>query len=431
MIRRILVQNSRRRQSSVMLPRPRCSTPHTSSSSTTTRTSSAEAIRCQFDINTSAIPPTSASSSSGFEIQGISARILSSEAIIAPLELYKTLSTLNRQSSSDSISDNIKSTLSWHGLKLPQPLPPMDTQDNVDAVGESEEYDKQKEEDIVSFAAAIPNDNIEEVVSFDEQSSEHDNGIGVQNPDISQLKKDVSEEDVTISLDDMKQKMNDILDRQLQGKSRRGYRKVSDIFHEVRQSPYAKELLDENQLLSIFHYLIHHDVPASYNVLKYHVQQCKEEGRLVKLELYQRIIHRCRPVAYNQLQQKTPYRGMGVLQLESLVKDMIHHIQQEYGEGKKRVYQYILLTELVVALTDNKNTDVSAWAIPLMNYILDSKFPVLDPELYEYILSKGRRSDLAKESISTKRYRAPEDEMFPYHRVLSMLISSGKIVLYV
>ena len=50
------------------------------------------------------LPPTSSSSSSsttthgGFEIQGISTRILSSEAVIAPLELFKAISTLtNRQ----------------------------------------------------------------------------------------------------------------------------------------------------------------------------------------------------------------------------------------------------------------------------------------------------------------------------------------------
>ena len=73
-----------------------------------------------------------------------------------------------------------------------------------------------------------------------------------------------------------------------------------------------------------------------------------------------------------------------------------------------------------------------------MNYILDNDFPILDPGLYEYLLSKGRRPvDARGENVVVSRQwnlgtlRKPTgltgQNVFPYHRILSMLIASGMI----
>ncbi len=218
-------------------------------------------------------------------------------------------------------------------------------------------------------------------------------------------------------IDLVRKRIKEELDTELrQGRnSTRRYKKIVNVFKEERSS--AHELLDDQQLSSMFHFLVNNDILMSYEVLKYYVARCKEGGRVVRLDMYQRVINRIRPVMhYDASKPESKARRMKLKELIGLVLDITQHIQEEYSEGKKNVYQYILLPELVRALLENKNCDIKSLATPIMNYILERKFPVLNPELYECILSKGRRSELVQ-------------DVFPYHKVLSELVSSGKLLL--
>lgn len=237
----------------------------------------------------------------------------------------------------------------------------------------------------------------------------HENGTGttVADSEPSEIMLDDPVDDV----DREKQRMRTILDRELQhARNNNGHIRIMEAFEEARSSPH--ELLDNDQLINIFHHVLNYDLPASYEVLKYYAARCKEEGRLVRLDMYQRVIHRVRPVKmhHDDSKHRPSARRLDAFEMTNLVKDITQHIQQEYSEGKKVVYQYILLPELVVALTEHSFPRTKGLATPIMEYILDNKFPVLDPDLYKYILSKGRRS---------------ETDSFPYHRVLSELISAG------
>jgi len=226
-----------------------------------------------------------------------------------------------------------------------------------------------------------------------------------------QTKDDLSD------IDSVRKRIKEELDTELrEGRhSTRRYKIIVDVFNEERSS--AHELLDDQQLISMFHFLVNNDILLSYEVLKYFAERCKEKGRVVRLDMYQRVINRIRPyMHYDASKPESKARRMKLKELICLVLDVTQHIQEEYSEGKKKVYQYILLPELVQALSENKNCDVKSLATPIMNYILESKFPVLNPELYECLLLSGRRSEL-------------DQDVFPYHNVLSELVSSGKLSL--
>ncbi len=99
--------------------------------------------------------------------------------------------------------------------------------------------------------------------------------------------------------------------------------------------------------------------------------------------------------------------------LQSLVHDITQHIKEEYSDGKAVVYQYLLLPELMSTLMEYKNYSMSSMATPIMNYILERELPMLNPELYEYILTKGKRGGNGQVN-------------FPYGRVLSEMVLSGE-----
>jgi len=417
MIRRLIVQKRRRGLGAVVLPKY-----------TPCRYSSAEGVsRIRLDGNTTPphlTPPSI--STSGFEIQGISTRILSSEAVIAPVELFKAISTLNNNSkstttlfSTTATSDNLNiiSNTTWHGLGL-------NTDDEVvEEAGKTSELCEQgiKDENLVDDVSIV-------TAASSSVSEERDtkDTANVAKEKIESINQQPNEE--VHEFDTLKQKMERVLDQEFLQNTARGHIKISKLFNEVRESSYAEELLNEKELLSMFFYLIrNNNVTSSYEVLKYHAEQCKKQGRLVRLDMYQRIIHRLRPIDKfrnpNDRSTKSQ-RNISPYDLQRLVNDLTRHIKEEYGEGKKKVYQYILLPELVAALIDRKNEDIAAWANPIMKYILHNNFPVLDPELYEYILSRGKRRD-------PSRLIPSSHDIFPYERVLSMLTSSGKYIIYI
>lgn len=416
MIRRLIIQKRRRGLGAVLPKYTPCR-----------YSSSAEGVRLDgIDTPPHLIPPSI--STSGFEIQGISTRILSSEAVIAPVELYKAISTLNNSSKSTSTlfsttatSDNLNiiSDTTWHGLGL-------NTNDEVVEEVETSESYEQEIEDENPVDDVIPSivtaSSSSESVSEERDTKEEDIAIATAEK-IEPINQQPNEE--VNEFDTLKQKMERVLDQEFLQNTARGHIKISKLFNEVRESPYAEELLNEKELLSMFFYLIrNNNVTASYEILKYHAEQCKKQGRLVRLDMYQRIIHRLRPIDkfQNSNNRSTiSQRNISPYDLQKLVNDLTRHIKEEYGEGKKKVYQYILLPELVAALIDRKNEEIAAWANPIMKYILHNNFPVLDPELYEYILSRGKRRD-------PSRLIPSSHDIFPHERVLSMLTSSGKYI---
>lgn len=420
------------------------------------------------------LPPTSSSSSSstttthgGFEIQGISTRILSSEAVIAPLELFKAISTLtNRQDAKLVSTVSTEASESTDNVLSADDDVVVDNNDNMGGeitVDESISCEQKGEEDnlkvhkVSSSAsteteACVPN---QEMIIASEEikevSTEDDDAMAAAEVIASQIQQPKHNHPPINELDRMKQKLKRTLDEALQRDDGRAHRKVIKVFHESAiNTQHAHELLDKENLLSIFFYLIHHNIPAAYDVLKFHANRCKEQERLVRLDMYQRIIHRLRPHGlYNDhtsarnggpSRTSSHVRRMKPLELQRVVNDMVRHIKEEYGSGKKQVYQHILLPELVLSLMEHRNADINTWAVPIMNYILDNDFPILDPGLYEYLLSKGRRPvDARGDTVVVPRQwnmgtlRTPTDptgqNVFPYHRILSMLIASGMIQL--
>jgi hypothetical protein len=105
---------------------------------------------------------------------------------------------------------------------------------------------------------------------------------------------------------------------------------------------------------------------------------------------------------------------MNLNELQSLVRDITQHIKDEYSDGKAVVYQYLLLPELMSTLMDYNTYDIRSIASPIMNHILEHEFPMLTPELYEYILTKGRRGNNGQVD-------------FPYGRLFSELVLSGTL----
>jgi hypothetical protein len=137
------------------------------------------------------------------------------------------------------------------------------------------------------------------------------------------------------------------------------------------------------------------------------------------MDMYQKLIHRIQPFPTSNQPSKpaTITNQLNTQELQALVEDITQHIKDEYSEGKAVVYQYLLLPELTSSLVDYKHPDISSMATQIMQYILEREFPMLNPEIYEYILTKGRRGDDGQVN-------------FQYSRVLSYLVLSGTLDFY-
>ena len=100
-------------------------------------------------------------------------------------------------------------------------------------------------------------------------------------------------------------------------------------------------------------------------------------------------------------------------ELERLVCDIQNHIIEEYSDGKKAVYKYILLPQLAQTVA---RLGYNQCARPLVEYVLDEKYPIINPDVYESLLKTARRHQFANEDWSPT---------LPYHRLLSELVSCG------
>ena len=213
------------------------------------------------------------------------------------------------------------------------------------------------------------------------------------------------------------------------------YERIVRAFEVERSGHHG--LLTDRHLVDMFHFLVNRDVILSYEVLRLYAIRCERDGKLVGLDMYQRIINRIRSHhrprhrrphsestehdASNSEYDPTP-RKMRSGELNRLIRDMTRHIQETYSNGTKRIYRHMLLPELAVAVMESNVDVVKCHAASIMNYVLerDDDFPVLDPELYEMLLSKGRRGGVVVGETDGR------DGHFPYRKLLSRLVSSGE-----
>ena len=290
------------------------------------------------------------------------------------------------------------------------------------------------------------------------------NHASISNEGSSNVVNRTSEDDDIRDIDMMKRRINDELESvsREDRHSKLRYKVTLEAFNAQRSIDHGHEheILDDAQLIGMFHFLIHNDTLLSYEVLKYYIARCKYNGgRLVRLDMYQRVIHRLRPMDMLIDRTKSERQSSGgkgpkwihPKKLIELTLDIARHIQEEYSTGTKRVYQYILLPELVLALIENTNVDMKYLAVPIMEYILEHEFPVLNPDLYEYMLSRGRRTTTTRanefvgggsravvqqqrqyqhqeqQQQQQQQQQRQEDTSFPYHKVLRELVSSGHV----
>lgn len=180
----------------------------------------------------------------------------------------------------------------------------------------------------------------------------------------------------------------------------RRHKQVVKLFEEAVDSP-THDLIDDALLQRMVHFLSNYNLPASFEVLKYHVACSNEKGRLVKLDTYQRVI---------QGIYRTNLNGRDLV---SLVGEIQQHIRNTFADDKKMVYQHLLLPELVLALANHNDRCVNACAKGIVEYMMDVKFPLLQPELYEVVLTRAA-------------YNRTGNAFLPYHEVLAGLVASGE-----
>ncbi|KAL9179850.1 hypothetical protein ACHAXT_007820 [Thalassiosira profunda] len=168
-----------------------------------------------------------------------------------------------------------------------------------------------------------------------------------------------------------------------------------------------------------FNELVDKNIGTAFEMLKYHVEQRKEEGRLVDLDLYGRLLTKIRYVEVEHAdgkwyEKRAAEKRMTAGALKELAEDVARHLHEEYPDGsKKAVYRHLLLPILVGSLVEHKHRWINACAKPLVERILDDPtFPQLCPELFEHMLG------IVHEGKTGPNYA-------PYHRVLTWLVSSG------
>lgn len=200
------------------------------------------------------------------------------------------------------------------------------------------------------------------------------------------------------------------------------HKTVMELFTEARSNPH--NLLDSKGRERIFRFfLLGGDVVSAWEVLKHHQLSCKAEGSThISLMFYQQLFECLFAVGLtynnnnNPRHSRPPKNGQGKImdawKWREVVEDITEHIQKEYSKGEETVYQYLLLPSLVDSMTKKKDPFVHRCAKPIVEYIMDSQFPLLEPVLYEGVLERAVVNRVGPDFI-------------PYHKVLSYLVSNG------
>ena len=227
----------------------------------------------------------------------------------------------------------------------------------------------------------------------DEDEEEEEIVTSLSGADIEEAKTKVQLDD--LPLQDNLISLSEKLDKALK---ERCVKSVLEAFEEERTS--SENALSDKQLGRIITFLADNDVKMSFEAIKYHAERSKAEGRIAPLFLYHYMMSGLK----NCTIQK---------EVERLVLDIQDHIIEEYSDGEKAVYKYILLPQLAHTVA---RLEYNVCAKPLVEHILEERYPLLNPDIHEGLLKTAWRPPFAREDWTP---------MLPYNRLLSELVSCG------
>ena len=174
---------------------------------------------------------------------------------------------------------------------------------------------------------------------------------------------------------------------------------VIDILNESMILPQG---LNDNMLTRTIHYLSYNHVRESFEGLKYLVQRCKDQGKLVSLDIYRRVVE---GMGHSKIK---PY------DLRDLGNEIYLHIRDSFSDRNAVIYQHILLPALVCQMAMHRDLRINQCAKPIVEYMIAEEFPLLDPELYEIILKQANLHKVGHLYL-------------PFHELLTELVSRGEI----
>jgi hypothetical protein len=178
---------------------------------------------------------------------------------------------------------------------------------------------------------------------------------------------------------------------------------VSEVVRLFEQAK-LNDALSDLPLGRVVTILSFHDLRKSFQALKYLTQRSKDQNNLVDLNVYRRVIEGI-----------THTRDMDGIELCELAEELFHHLKESFPKGTTSViYQHILVPALVCQLAEYKDLRVKRCAKPMVEYMVEEQFPVLNPELYEAILKEAA-------------YERVGHLYLPYHKLLTELVSRGEI----
>lgn len=176
---------------------------------------------------------------------------------------------------------------------------------------------------------------------------------------------------------------------------------VLDLLKESMVSPNNN--LNDGILGRVIRFLSYRDLRASFETLKYLVQRCRDQGKIVKLPYYSSVIHGIFHANY--------LKGYEV---RDLAEEMYNHMKDSFPTGSTSViYQHILMPILVSQLARHRDLRVVQSAKPMVEFMIAEQHPVLNPELYETILKEASPRRVGQLYL-------------PYHQLLSELVSRGE-----
>lgn len=227
----------------------------------------------------------------------------------------------------------------------------------------------------------------------EEEEEEEEIVTSLSGADIEKAKTKVQVDD--LPLQDNLMSLSEKLDKALKEMC---IKSVLEAFEEERTS--SENALSDKQLGRIITFLADNDVKMSFEAIKYHSERSKAEGRVAPLYLYHYMMSGLK----NCTSQK---------EVERLVLDIQDHIIEEYSDGEKAVYKYILLPQLAHTVA---RLEYNVCAKPLVEHILEERYPLINPDIYEGLLKTAWRPPFAREDWTPK---------LPYNRILSELVSCG------
>lgn len=177
-------------------------------------------------------------------------------------------------------------------------------------------------------------------------------------------------------------------------------KKVVDIAKESMVAPQGQQLNDVMFGRTV-HFLSYEDLHTSFEALKFLTQRSKDNGKLVRLDIYRRVI------------EGIFHANIGGAEMLDLGEEIYYHIRDSFSEDNTVIYQHILLPALVWQLVRHRDRRVNQCAKPIVEYMIAQDFPLLNPELHEAILNEASLNRVGHHFL-------------PYHTLLKELVLRGE-----